>query len=57
MSSTKTTQYPVLTHQMDLDVQIFDTDCFGVMWHGAYVKWLELGRVKLMEERGIRLTR
>ena len=38
-------------------MQIFDTDCFGVMWHGAYVKWLELGRVKLMEERGIRLSR
>ena len=47
----------ILEHKMDLDVQIFDTDCFGVMWHGSYIKWLELGRVKLMESKGIKLSK
>lgn len=46
-----------LTHTMELDVNIFDTDCFGVMWHGAYIKWLEMGRVQLFEERGLRLSK
>jgi acyl-CoA thioester hydrolase len=36
-------------HQLQLCVQIFDTDCYGVMWHGAYHKWLEMGRVGLMK--------
>jgi acyl-CoA thioester hydrolase len=34
----------------DYKVQIFDTDCYGVMWHGAYTKWLEMGRVGLLEQ-------
>ena len=56
--STKTEETKdFLTHTLTLDIQIFDTDCFGVMWHGAYIKWLELGRVKLMEERGIKLSK
>lgn len=38
------------------DVQIFDTDCYGVMWHGSYTKWLEMGRVKLLEKLGIKLS-
>lgn len=46
-----------LVHTMDLDVNIFDTDCFGVMWHGAYTKWMELGRVKLFEDRGLTLSK
>ncbi len=41
-----------LLHSMELDVNIFDTDCYGVMWHGAYTKWLEMGRVKLLETQG-----
>ena len=57
MTARTTSDYPQLAHRMTLDVQIFDTDCFGVMWHGAYVKWLELGRVRLMEEHGIRLSK
>ncbi|MBY0450146.1 MAG: acyl-CoA thioesterase [Cyanobacteria bacterium] len=44
-------------HELRLDVHIFDTDCFGVMWHGAYVKWLEMGRVELMNSMGIRLSK
>lgn len=44
-------------HTMDVDVNVFDTDCFGVMWHGAYTKWLEIGRVKLLESQGISLSK
>jgi acyl-CoA thioester hydrolase len=45
-----------LVHSMEQDVNIFDTDCFGVMWHGAYTKWLEMGRVKLLEGQGLKLS-
>lgn len=42
---------------MTLEVQIFDTDCYGVMWHGAYTKWLEMGRVAYLKRRGIVLSK
>jgi len=42
---------------LTLDVNVFDTDCFGVMWHGAYTKWLEVGRVQYLAARGVRLSR
>ncbi|MEB3286783.1 MAG: thioesterase family protein [Vampirovibrionales bacterium] len=48
--------YP-LRGSLNLDVQVFDTDCFGVMWHGAYTKWLEMGRVRLLEAYGVKLSR
>lgn len=37
------------SHSFHFDVHIFDTDCYGVMWHGAYTKWLEMGRVNLFK--------
>ncbi|MBK8190145.1 MAG: hypothetical protein IPK79_06805 [Vampirovibrionales bacterium] len=40
-----------------LDVQIFDTDCYGVMWHGAYTKWLEMARVAYLKRRGVLLSK
>lgn len=44
-----------IEHQLTLDVHIFDTDCYGVMWHGAYTKWLELGRVDLFKAMNLHL--
>ena len=44
-------------HTLALDVNVFDTDCFGVMWHGAYTKWMEIGRVKLLEAQGLYLSK
>ncbi len=32
-----------------------DTDAYGVVWHGAYVKWLEKGRVEISEKLGLPL--
>jgi acyl-CoA thioester hydrolase len=43
----------MFTTQLTFDIQIFDTDCYGVVWHGAYAKWLEMGRVKHLEAMGV----
>ena len=32
-----------------------DTDAYGVVWHGAYTKWFEAGRVGLVEQMGMPL--
>ncbi len=29
-----------------------DTDAYGVVWHGSYLRWLEAGRVELCEMLG-----
>ena len=31
-----------------------DTDCYNVVWHGAYAKWLESGRIEFSEKIGIK---
>ena len=41
---------------MPLQVQIFDTDCYGVMWHGAYAKWLEMARCQMMDALGVAMA-
>ena len=33
-----------------------DTDCYNVVWHGSYLKWLEAGRVELSEKLGIKFA-
>jgi acyl-CoA thioester hydrolase len=37
------------------EVHVFDTDCYGVMWHGAYLKWLEAARDKAVADCGVNL--
>jgi len=32
-----------------------DTDAYGVVWHGSYLRWLEKGRVLFCEELGLNL--
>lgn len=29
-----------------------DTDAYGVVWHGSYLRWLEMGRVQWCEKSG-----
>ncbi|MFN9690781.1 MAG: acyl-CoA thioesterase [Vampirovibrionales bacterium] len=36
--------------KLQFKVHIYDTDCYGVMWHGNYLKWLEQARDALMVE-------
>lgn len=39
--------------------QVFygDTDAYGVVWHGAYLRWLEMGRVCLCEDLGLSVSK
>lgn len=42
-----------MKHELKIKVYPGDTDCYGVVWHGAYIKWLEAGRVGLFDQLGI----
>lgn len=33
-----------------------DTDAYGVVWHGAYLRWMEKGRCDFCEDMGFNLT-
>lgn len=41
-----------MKHIFEQRVFYADTDCYGVVWHGAYLRWLERGRVELCEMLG-----
>ena len=32
-----------------------DTDAYGVVWHGSYLRWLEMGRIEWCENIGYNL--
>ncbi|MBR2525351.1 acyl-CoA thioesterase [bacterium] len=34
-----------------------DTDAYGVVWHGSYLRWFEMGRINLCEQVGYSLTK
>ena len=39
-------------HIFEQKVYYSDTDAYGVVWHGSYLRWLEMGRVELCELMG-----
>lgn len=41
-----------MKHKFSQRVFYSDTDAYGVAWHGAYLRWLEMGRVYLCEMMG-----
>lgn len=41
-----------MKHTFEQKVYYADTDAYGVVWHGAYLRWLEMGRVMWCEETG-----
>lgn len=41
-----------MKHTFEQKVFYSDTDAYGVVWHGAYLRWLEMGRVYLCEMMG-----
>lgn len=43
-------------HSFKIRVYHHDTDCYNVMWHGAYVKYLEIARVEFIEMLGFKLA-
>lgn len=41
-----------MKHEFEKKVYYSDTDAYGVVWHGSYLRWLEMGRVDLCEMLG-----
>ena len=37
---------------LEQKVYYSDTDAYGVVWHGSYLRWLEMGRIELCECMG-----
>ena len=46
-----------MKHEFKQKVFYSDTDAYGVVWHGSYLRWLEMGRVELCEKAGYSLTK
>ena len=42
-----------LKHENRVKIYYSDTDSYGIVWHGAYVKWFEMGRVELINILGM----
>ncbi|MFC3419115.1 acyl-CoA thioesterase [Salinicoccus hispanicus] len=38
--------------EKEIQIMYADTDMMGVIYHGNYAKWLELGRMQLIEDIG-----
>lgn len=45
-----------MEHAFNQKVFYSDTDSYGVVWHGSYLRWLEMGRVLLCEDCGYKLS-
>ena len=44
-----------MKHIFEQKVFYSDTDAYGVVWHGSYLSWLEMGRVDWCEMQGYNL--
>ena len=42
-------------HTFEQRVFYADTDSYGIVWHGSYLRWMEMGRVYWTEQQGINL--
>lgn len=45
-----------MNHAFKQKVYYSDTDAYGVVWHGSYLRWLEMGRVLMFEEAGSKIS-
>ena len=43
---------PDLSHEIEVVPPFFDIDSMDIVWHGHYVKYLELARCALLEKFG-----
>ena len=41
-----------MKHIFEQKIFYSDTDAYGVVWHGSYLRWLEMGRVGVCEMLG-----
>lgn len=46
-----------MKHTLKQKVYYSDTDAYGVVWHGSYLRWLEMGRTEFGEEIGHNLIK
>lgn len=46
-----------MKHEFEQKVFYSDTDAYGVVWHGSYLRWMEMGRIELCEKAGYSLTK
>ena len=45
-----------MKHTFEQKVYYSDTDSYGVVLHGSYIRWLEMGRVELCNEMGLNIN-
>ena len=45
-----------MKHTFETKVYYADTDAYGVVWHGSYLRWMEKGRVDFCEQLGLNLV-
>jgi acyl-CoA thioester hydrolase len=43
----------MLTSNASVSVRYAETDMMGVVYHGSYLPWLEIGRTALLKEHGL----
>jgi acyl-CoA thioester hydrolase len=46
----------MIKHIFEQKVYYSDTDAYAVVWHGAYLRWLEMGRVELCNMINLNIT-
>ena len=46
-----------MKHELKQRVYYSDTDSYGVVWHGSYLRWMEMARVEFCTELGIDLVK
>jgi len=46
-----------MKHIFETNVYYADTDSYGVVWHGTYLRWMEIGRVEMCRELGLELSK
>ena len=45
-----------MKHLLKQTAYYADTDSYGVVWHGTYLRWMEQARVELCRELGLNLV-
>ena len=45
-----------MKHEFEQKVYYGDTDAYGVVWHGSYLRWMEKGRIDMAEDMGLSLV-
>jgi acyl-CoA thioester hydrolase len=43
----------MLQSQTNITVRYAETDMMGVVYHGSYLPWFEIGRTQLLKEHGV----